>query len=295
MKKIVFFTETKWAFGQIHNSLCRRLFSHGINAEVLDFFTQYSATEMRDIDRHTDLFVTTPVGVGWLLNYGISPGKIVSIAHAQWDILLANSQIGTGIYQQLAGYGVVSNILKQKSEEFGVPVVPTVLQMGIEFDRYYQPPSLHLDVIGFAGAFESRNFAGEEIKRGRLVKEIASQTNSEFRTPACHYLAMSGFYGQVDCVFQASTEEGAGLPMMEAAAAGRLCLGTDVGYFSEHHSVGIHLPTSEQGFVNVGAGFVRFFRDNPVLYQQECYNLQDYARENYDWSKHIEGWVSFLS
>ena len=63
MKRVVFFTESKWAFGTIHYSLCRRLYERGITAEVLDFFQKYSQEEMAAISRHTDLFVTTPVGV----------------------------------------------------------------------------------------------------------------------------------------------------------------------------------------------------------------------------------------
>lgn len=295
MKRIIFFTEGKWAFGTIHYSLCRRLFQYGINAELLDFFQQYHPDEMRCISQNTDYFVTTPVGVGWLLNYGIPPSKIISIAHAQWDILLSNSQIGTDIYDQLAGYAVVSNILLIKSQEFGVKRKPEVLHLGIEFDRFYQKPSDQLTRIGFAGAMESRNFAGQEIKRGRLVRDIASRTSTTFALPQYHYLAMPGFYANVDCVIQASIEEGAGLPMMEAAAAGRFCLGTPVGYFEETATGGgIQVPLEESAFVESCVDWVKKAQQNPQFYRMMCLQNQQYARDHYDWNVHIERWVNYF-
>ena len=295
MKRVVFFTESKWAFGTIHYSLCRRLYERGITAEVLDFFQKYSQEEMAAIGGHTDLFVTTPVGVTWLLEYGIKPSKIVSIAHAQWDILLSNSQIGTGIYDQLAGYAVVSNILRQKSQEFGVTRVPVVLHLGVEFDRFYQQPSRELNIIGFAGAYESRNFAGEEIKRGRLAQQVAERAGTGFRLPNAHYLAMPSFYAGVDAVIQASTEEGAGLPMMEAAAAGRFCLGTAVGYFAENVTGGgIQVPLDEADFVDSCVSWVEQARQNPQFYRMICEQTQAYARDHYDWGHHIAHWADYL-
>lgn len=295
MKRIIFYTETKWAFGQIHYSLMKMLYQYGINAEVLDFFTQYPQTEMQSIQDRIDYFVTTPVGVGWLLNYGIAPEKIKSVAHAQWDILLSNSQIGTAVYDRLAGYAVVSNILKQKSAEFGVPRIPQVTHLGIEFDRFYAAPSKQLSVVGFAGAFESRNFAGQEIKRGRLVKQACDSLNIPIAVPQCHYLAMPRFYHNVDAVVMASTEEGAGLPMMEAAAAGRVTMGTAVGYYAENpDSIGIRLPLDENEFVAECQNKLNYFKLNPDQYQETCKRNQEYARYNYDWRYHIESWVNFL-
>jgi hypothetical protein len=294
---IVFFTETKWAFGQIHNSLCKRLLPYGINAEVLDFFTQYTREEMLAISDNTEYFVTTPVGVGWLLQYDIPPQKIKSVAHAQWDILLSNSQIGTEVYKDLAGYGVVSVTLKEKSFDFGISRIPAVLNMGIEFDRFYAPVSQSLNKVGYAAAFESRNFAGEEIKRGRLVQTACDKVGLPLIRPQTHYLGMPSFYKSVDAVVMSSTEEGAGLPMLEAAAAGKLCIGTPVGYFRENSRAlrgGFAVHMAEDLFVQDVVGVLNYSKAYPEEYRKVCTDIQEYAREHYDWSKHIDKWVVFL-
>jgi glycosyltransferase involved in cell wall biosynthesis len=295
MKRIIFYTERLWAFGTIHYSLVKLLYQRGINAEVLDFYVPYTVPEMMAIQDTVDYFVTTPVGVGWLLNYGIVPEKIKSIAHAQWDILLSNSQIGTDIYHKLAGYAVVSNILKQKSQEFGVSRTPAVTHLGIEFDRFYRRPQGQLKTVGFAGAFESRNFAGEEIKRGRLVQQVCAELNLPLAVPKHHYLAMPKYYQGVDAVIMASTEEGAGLPMMEAAAAGKVTMGTPVGYYAENPAhVGIHLPLNEQEFVAQCSDHMHQIYNDSDLYLRLCTQNQEYARAYYDWSHHIDAWVNFL-
>lgn len=294
MKRIVFYTENKWALGTIHYSLCKYLFNYGVNCEILDFTAGYSLEEMRSISETIDAFVTNYPSK--LINeYQISPEKIIFMAHGQWDILLSNSQIGTAVYDRLAGYAVVSNILKQKSAEFGVPRIPQVTHLGIEFDRFYAAPSKQLSVVGFAGAFESRNFVGQEIKRGRLVKQACDSLNIPIAVPQCHYLAMPRFYHNVDAVIMASTEEGAGLPMMEAAAAGRVTMGTAVGYYAENpDSIGIRLPLDENEFVAECQNKLNYFKLNPDQYQETCKRNQEYARYNYDWRYHIESWVNFL-
>jgi len=296
MTKIIFYTEQAWAFGQIHHSLCKLLYSHGITAEVLDFYTQYTNHEMQSMQSHVDYFVTTPVGVGWLLNYGIRPDKIKSVAHAQWDLLLSRSQIGTDIYSDLAAYGVVSQTLKQKSAEFQIPRTPDVVHLGVEFDRYYAKPADKLHTVGFAGAFEARNFAGDEIKRGRLVRQVCAQLSLPMIVPKMHYLAMPAFYRSVDCVIMASTEEGAGLPMMEAAAAGRLTMGTPVGYYGETlHEQGIALPIEENNFVQQCVAQITKYSQDPKLLAITCAANQQYAWDHWDWHNHIESWVEFLT
>ena len=299
MKKIVFFTENRWAFGSIHHALCKLLFAQGFNCEVLDFFTQYQQAEMRQIDQATDLFVTTPPGAVWLLGYGVDPQKIRAVAHGQWDILLAKNRMGLD-FDQLGGYAVVSNILKAKSQEFGISRQPQITPVGIFFDRFYHKVSDQLNAIGYAAAWESNNFWGQEIKRGRLVGAIADRAGVPLTVcNQYHYLAMPRFYPQVDCVIMSSVEEGAGLPMMEAAAAGRLTLGTPVGYFEENTRpgalAGIRLPLPEQAFVTAGADIVEFYREQPENYRRKCLEIQAYARDRYDWSNFLIQWVDFLS
>lgn len=298
MTNIVFFTEPLWAFGTIHYSLCKLLYSYGINAEVLNFFNQYSFDEMNCISQNTDYFVTTPVGVEWLLKYNIPPEKIKSVAHAQWDILLSKNNIGLSVYHNLAGFGVVSQTLKEKSKEFGIERNSDVIPLGIEFDRFYTKPSDKLTDIGFAGAFESLNFSGIEIKRGRLIRDCCIELNIPMLIPhkKMHYLGMPSFYKSVSSIAVASLEEGAGLPVMEGAAAGKLILSTAVGNFRENGPLGggITLSIEESNYKKeLKENILMYSKDNS-LYQKKCLEIQEFARENYDWSKHIEKWVEFL-
>lgn len=297
MTKIIFFTEPYWAFGSIHYSLCKLLYSYGINAEVLNFFNQYTPEEMYCISDNTDYFVTTPVGVEWLMKYNIPPQKIKSVAHAQWDILLSKNNIGLSIYQNLAGFGVVSQTLKEKSKEFGIQRTPDLVTLGIEFNRFFSQPSKRLTDIGFAGAFESRNFSGEEIKRGRLIKECCGELNIPMLLPhkKMHYLGMPTFYKHVSSIAAASTEEGAGLPVMEGAAAGKLIMSTAVGNFRENGPLGggVTLSIDENEFKKELKENILYYSDEEK-YKKKCLEIQEFARENYDWSKHIDKWIDFL-
>jgi hypothetical protein len=255
---------------------------------------------MMSISSNTDYFVTTPVGVEWLMKYGIPPQKIKSVAHAQWDILLSKHNIGTSHYKDLAGYGVVSTTLYEKSKEFGIERDPDIISLGIEFDRYYKPASKSLSKIGYAAAFESYNFNNQEIKRGRLVHKVCSITNNELLIPIqkMHYLGMPSFYEAVDCVMMSSTEEGAGLPMLEAAAAGRMCIGTPVGYFRENSiddRGGFSVGIDEEEYISGSVNLITRLKKDSNLFNKKCLNIQEFARENYDWSRHIENWVNFLS
>lgn len=296
MKQLVFFTENKWAFGSIHHALCKLLYPYGFNCEVLDFFVKYQQNEIQQIDRNTDLFVTTPPGAVWLLEYGIDPEKIYAVAHAQWDILLAQQRMGLN-FNKLKKYAVVSEILLQKSKQFGITRVPDVTPLGIFFDRFYHKPCEQLTAVGYAAAWQSQNFWGQEIKRGYLVRSAADSV--ELPLQICnqyHYLAMSEFYNQVGCIVMSSVEEGAGLPMMEAAAAGRLCIGTPVGYF-EHNGPaggGVTVPIDAAQFVAGLTGQLTFYKQNPDAYRRKCDAIQQYARAHYDWTNFIEPWAKFL-
>lgn len=297
MKKIIFFIENKWAFGSIHYSLCKELHKYGIDAELLDWDKTYEIDEMLNICDNIDYFVTTTVGIGFLLNYQIPLDKIIGVAHAQWDILLAAKNLGLNIFNKIHKYGVVSTILNIKSKEFGIARNPDIVPVGINFNRFYSDPSTSLRSAGIAGAYESYNFFGQEIKRGYLAKLAVNIADIEYKNHKFyHYLSMPSFYRSIDCIITASTEEGAGLPMMEAAAAGRLCIGTPVGYFETNGKMGggIIASIDKDKFVNEVLDTLIYYKNNPKIYNKKCLDIQEYARENYDWSKHIESWVNFL-
>jgi glycosyltransferase involved in cell wall biosynthesis len=111
---------------------------------------------------------------------------------------------------------------------------------------------------------------------------------------------MPGYYNSIDALAVSSIEESAGLPSMEAAAAGRLVLSTPVGYFEDYgpKGGGVVLPMGypeEDQYCSALKESIEYYQKNPEAYNKKCLDIQEFARENYDWEKHILGWVNFLS
>lgn len=114
MLKVLFFTENGWAFGSIHHGLCKELYKYGIFANLLDWTKEYSREEFDLLNSTYDLFVTNAPAVMHLNHNGIPPEKIIIIAHGQLDLLVANNNFGVEFYDYIRGYGVISNVLKNK-------------------------------------------------------------------------------------------------------------------------------------------------------------------------------------
>jgi glycosyltransferase involved in cell wall biosynthesis len=300
MKKVLFYTQNKWAFGSIHHGLCKELYKHNIYANLLDWWENYTSEEFELLNNTYDLFVTMPEAVLRLhYNYKVPLNKIIAVAHGQWDILLAKQEANMDFYPELHSYAVISEVLKNKSIEFNISVVPKVVEVGIHFDVFYQPIHNSLKNIGYGGAKEIVNFFGEEIKRGHLVEKVVSGIE-DFNLVSHNFynhLCMPAYYNKIDALIMSSLEEAGGLPAMEAAAAGKLVIGTPVGYFEENgkHGGGILVPLDELGFLNETRKNLMYYKDNPKEYKEKCQEIQNYARENYDWSKTINSWVELLS
>ena len=300
MRKVLFFNQDRWCMGQIHRSLEKELYQHGIYANLLNWRTEVKPVEWQMLNDTYDLFLTNPDAVLPLANCGIPLGKIATIAHGQWDMLLAQQQSNNfDFYPQLYKFGVVSQVLKNKCAEHKISVrVPEVVREGLHFDFFYKKPSKKLQKIGYGGARETKNFFGVEIKRGHLVKHVISQTPLELvEHDFYNWLSMPAYYNSIDALVASSIEEAAGFPVMEAAAAGRLVLSTPVGYFEEDgpKGGGIVLPFQESDYCQSLHDNLAYYYNNPDDYYKKCCEIQEYAREAYDWSTHIHNWVEFLS
>ena len=299
MKKILFYTETKWAYGAIHYGLSKELYSYGIIADVLNWDLNYSIEEFEFFASIYDVIVTTPPFVLKLhRDHRVPLSKISAIAHGQWDILLAKQNADFDFYPHIHSFGVISNILLEKCKEWGFCLLPKVVETGINFDFFYQKPSDKLQTVGYGGIKETYNFFGEKIKRGHLVENAIQKTTLILKAHNFYnFLCMPAYYKLVDAVIMSSIEEAGGLPMLEAAAAGRLPIGTPVGYF-EHNAPkggGILAPIEENAFVDFVSETLNYYADNPSLYYQKCLEVQQYARDNYDWSHKIKPWIELLS
>ena len=299
MKKVLFDTQDRWAFGSIHHALNKVLYSHGIYCNLLDWTKQTTNREFELLNNTYDVFVTMPDAVLSLHSRGIPLSKIITIAHGQWDILLAKSQATFDFYPHLKGFGVISDVLKSKCIEWGISVIPDVVELGIHFDLFYSKVTDGLKVVGYGGDKETLNFGGQEIKRPSLVPRVVSQVNGvELKSHEFfNFFCMPSYYKEIDCLMMSSTEEAGGLPVMEAAAAGRLVMGTPVGYF-EHNAPkggGILLPIDEDNFIKSAKEKIEFYRDNSEAYLKKCVEIQEFARYNYDWSLKINKWIELLN
>ena len=297
MKKILFYTQNRWAFGAIHHGLAKELYLHGIYSNLLDWTQSYSTDEWKLLSDTYDEFVTMPDAVMALNSHGIPLSRIKTIAHGQWDILLAKEHSDFDFYPMLAGFGVISNILQKKCAEWEISRVPDVVEIGIHCDHFWAEPVEKMESIGYAGSDEVINRWGVPIKRPHLVEKICGDLGIPMvRHQFYNHLCMPAYYRRVDAVICSSIEEAAGLPMMECAAAGRLPVGTPVGYFEEHAGLGgVQVPMEEVEFVEMSKAVISFYKHNPSTLRSHAAAFQQYAKDHYDWSKRIYKWVDFLN
>ena len=294
MKRIVFYVATEWAVGSIHHELTKYLWAYNIDASVLPWINDYSAQEIQELSNQIDLFVSLPSGVAALIDwYGIPPEKCIAMAHATVD--LDNLSIFSNENKaRLHGYAVVSNWLAEQSRHWNIGYDPIVVPVGINYNKFYAPVGSQLRTIGFAGTYTDQL---STLKRGHLVHLLAEQTGLNFTVAQTYhhsYVTMPGYYPTVDCVIIASTQEGAGLPALEAGAAGRLVITTPVGHYSKIDGNGGHVvPIEEEEFLNATRDLLTFYKNDSEAYRAKCQAAQEHAR-SYDWSNVIEQWVELV-
>jgi len=292
-RSILFFTENAWAFGQIHNALVKRLWEHGIYAHILDWRISYSPTEIEFLKKKFDIFYTNPPQVPHLINtFGVPKERIVTVAHAEVDIFKAVQAAGVEMFDGLKAFGVINPSMVDASAAFGVKRVPNVVLNGIDFDHFYSPASDSLQTVGYAGALSHHMSSGVDCKRKHLVPATMEGLPFAFKGHAfMNHLCMAGFYETIDALLLPSSYEACGLPIMEAAAAGRLVLCSSVGYFDGNFGVFLRLPESE--WVEDAKAALLAHQD-PLVYKAACERSQQYARENFDWSNRIDAWVKLI-
>jgi glycosyltransferase involved in cell wall biosynthesis len=294
-KNIMFYIEPEWAFGTIHYELTKYLFAHGVNATVMPWEKSYTKQEIQELSQHVDLFVSTPYGIRLLLNnYQVPPEKCVAVAHATLD-LTHLAEYHQEILQRLYDYSVVSEWLVEQSEKMGIQREPKLTPIGINYDTFFHEPSQELKTVGYGGAIGKEGHG--PIKRYWLVEEVCRQTNLKLNAAATYhksFTTMSGFYPTVDAVIVASTEEGAGLPALEASAAGKLVISTPVGlWLTKRGTSGHTIPIEESEFMSETHKLLEFYKANPEAYREKCISTQAHARK-YDWSNVIHHWVNLL-
>ena len=294
-KNIMIYIEPEWAFGTIHYELVKYLHAEGVNATVVPWNKSYTVQEMQELCQHVDYFMSTPHGLGALLNiYGVAPEKCIATVHAVLD-LTHLVDYSVEVLQRLHRYSVVSEWLVEQSAAMGIQRIPDLTPVGINYQTFVHEPSTELRSVGFAGAMLAR--AHCSIKRGWLVEELCRQTELEFKVAQAYhnsFTTMSGFYPTVDAVIISSTEEGAGLPAMEASAAGKLVISTPVGlWLTKSGTSGHTVPIEEAEFMAETKKLLEFYKTNPDAYYAKCISTQQHAKA-YDWSQVIHYWVDLF-
>jgi glycosyltransferase involved in cell wall biosynthesis len=141
---------------------------------------------------------------------------------------------------------------------------------------------------------------GVEWKRGALAEAAAAAAGLAFKVAGStgqqtSFHDMPEFYRSVGAVVTSSISEAAQLPVMEAAAAGRLVIGTPVGHFPRkaYEGAGIMAPVEAAKFVSFTAETLRYYAQNPAAYVEKCHEIQQAARLS-DWKYHIQDWMDVI-
>lgn len=307
MKNVVFYIEAEWAFGVIHHELCKYLFSEGYNCTVLHWSKKYTIEEIVELNSVTDIWVTNPQGY-YSLVYAyqcIPREKLVVVSHALIDLnFILENKLDADLYQ-MKSFCVVSKFLADYSIAIGIKRRPHITPVGINYHAFHCKPSFQLKTVGYGGWYQDRQRPVEsknqevidrkENKRAYLAKECAQIAGLGFLVASDYhnsFVTMTGFYGTIDCVIIPSMHEGAGLPALEAAAAGRLVIGTKVGHWVDKIAPkgGIEAPMDEVDFISFTLKTLNYYKAEPVAFQDKCYEIQQHAK-TYDWSNCLSHWI----
>jgi hypothetical protein len=293
MIRALFYTENNWAFGAIHRALCKRLFSHDINADILSWENHYTNAEFACMVASHHYFSTTPESIGGLINRGVSVDKLIVVVHGSESLNRAVAQFGPTIFDSLFKFAVINEDLAVLSEKLGIKRKPVLVKVGIDTDYFYSEPSRELKTLGYAGAKQHFLNGGKDCKRVHLIEQVARQVGLPLISPSSKmtHMSMPGYYKHMDALLVSSSEETAGLPAMEAAAAGRLVISTRVGYFNEQ--AGVVCRMNDEEFIEDAVNAIKRYKDSSV-YLHDCLKTTAYAQDNYDWKHSIKDWVALF-
>lgn len=262
-----------------------------------------SHKDLPSIAASCDRIMTTPDGAPSLCDsYGIPRNKIAVVAHAEYDVqrLMRHSGRSSESLDGFYAYGVVSDTLVASSLSMGVTRTPTVLRLGVDRSKFHQPIPKSLTTVGYAASLERHNEYGVEQKRFYLAKECAEAAglNFKFASNTINRLPiadMPAFYGSIGVLIFPSLQEGAGLPPLEAAAAGRLVIGAPVGHWPRlaYEGLGLLAPLNADAFKKFTIERLGLYKRNPNTFRERCLAARDAAAER-DWPMVVDDWIDFL-
>lgn len=291
MSKILVYADSGWSLGPIYRKVAA-----AVGADLHD----WAVPPPPGLFKCYELVVTLPGTVSEILvsRFGVPRRKIALVAHADCDILQLILSEGVGRVGEYAGYAVVSDALACTSLSLGITRVPDVLKQGIDCDFYSCDPSRELRVLGYAALPSRTNEHGVEIKRGYLAERVAEKTGLPLaRASGLTRDQMPGFYRGIDCLLMTSLQEGGAMPPYEAAASGRLVVGTPVGDFPRLalEDMGVLAPLNDDAFVDLAVDVVSYYAEHPQEFSEKCELAATKTRMCRNWPVVIGDWSRFVS
>ncbi len=298
--KVLIYGYTKWSHGRVYYDLCKHLHQRGYIVDILGWQVDH-AHYIGQIIPYYDLFMTALDGVRTLADtYGVPYDRIIALSHHEFDMRMLIEQKGIDVFEKFANYGVVSESLYWASlTSWGVPRVPMVASLGINFSEFCAEIPERLATVGYAGSMSAKTY-GVEWKRGELAEAAAREAGLAFKVAGwtgdqISFHDMPDFYRTVDAVLATSVSEGGGLPVMEAAAAGRLVISTPVGHFplKAYQGGGIIAPIEAEKFKVFTVATLKHYKEDPASFQDKCRAIQEAARK-FDWQYVIGEWIDLI-
>ena len=298
-RKVLIYGYTSWSHGRVYYDLCKHLHQRGYIVDILDWKFNHAYC-IEEIARYYDLFITALNGIRILVDdYHVPYDKIIALSHHELDIRMLIEQKGIEVFEKFANYGVVSEFVYCASLMRGVTRVPMVASPGINYSEFHADIPERLTTVGYASSMSDTTY-GIEWKRGNLVEAAAREAGLAFKVAGStgnqmSFHDMPDYYRSVDAVVTSSISEAAQLPVMEAAAAGRLVIGTPVGHFplKAYQGGGILAPIEAEKFKAFTAATLRHYKENPTAYAAKCREIQEAARK-FDWQYSIGEWVELI-
>ena len=300
-KKFLVFGYTQCSHGRAYYDLTKLLHDRGYVLDILDWSVPHSVEAFAHLLSYYDFVISSLDGIQVLVDaYHVPYERIIALSHAEMDLYILIDQKGKAVFERFAAFGAVGFNIYTRAALLGLARLPQVVPYGIDIAEFRAEIPDRLATVGYASSMTQLTIYGVEIKRGELAEACAREAGLDFKVAGStgdqiSFHDMPAFYRSVDAVLMTSITEGDPYPVREAAAAGRLVIGTPVGHFPvrAHDGAGIIAPIEAEKFRAFTVAALRYYKDNPAAYVEKCREIQVAARK-LDWRYAISDWVELL-
>lgn len=298
-RKVLVFGYPKWSHGRVYYDLARYLHGQGYIIDILNW-QEDNSQHLEELTKYYDFVLAAPDGICPLADtYGVPYAKIIAVSHHEYDLRMLIDRKGQGVFDRFAAYGVVSEAVYAASLMLGIRRPPQVASLGVDCAEFHAEPPERLDTVGYASSMAVTTY-DVEWKRGYLAEEAARRAGLPFVTAGStarqiSFHDMPDFYRRIDALLMSSLSEAGPLPIMEAAAAGRLVIGTPVGHFPQkvNQGGGILAPIEPEKYVSFVTDKLVHYKDHPKEFRKKCAEIQN-ASKGFDWRYVVSEWRQLI-